>query len=643
MPEISKGKRFLLAILRWIAIAIVMVLLFNPIIRYSRRKPVQQQQILLLDNSISMNEQTDDESKFQNYSIEADSVKLLLESKGYQCKVQEFADGVNGDKESTRLAKALTDLQENGSLKNTRDIFVFSDGWFDDSDPEFIQNIQYPVNVFQSDFQSTSFDLQITKLKYNKRSWLKEITPFIVDISSSHYSGVAELDFYISDNKIETRKIAFKDEKYQQMLFEHEFTDTGLQPVKFEIHQDSLLEVGIENNSFPGAVLVLENKAAVKIISDELSWEGRYLVQATVRDERFEATYLYKGKDLRDNRDVVTLGSELKDCQVLCLINNGKLKFSNSQIELIDRYVANGGGLYYLGLPLKGLERILPVRSTGIRREFEGKFRLTQESAAYQSFQIVKNNLDEIPPVRFYYTELLKSGTLLAEFPAEQTPPAFVFQEYGNGKVLYGSFLDLWKWQLWGEDDHYGQFNNNILQWLSYAKADNFFAWSEQNSYLIGEDVNIELAAFDEKYAPLTNLQAEIVITKDNKEYLRDYLNLNNDKYNYSFTAKDPADYQFTITDKQTQQETNGKFMITSSNSEVRDRGINTTLLQFIAKQTSGKIFSNKEDLADYPKAENRFNTTYYEIPLYKKWYIITLFLLSFCLEIFFRKRWGLL
>ena len=643
MPEISKGKRFLLAILRWIAIAIVMVLLFNPIIRYSRRKPVQQQQILLLDNSISMNEQTDDESKFQNYSIEADSVKLLLESKGYQCKVQEFADGVNGDKESTRLAKALTDLQENGSLKNTRDIFVFSDGWFDDSDPEFIQNIQYPVNVYQSDFQSTSFDLQITKLKYNKRSWLKEITPFIVDISSSHYSGEAELDFYISDNKIETRKIDFKDEKYQQILFEHEFTGTGLQPIKFEIHQDSLLEVGIENNSFPGAVLVLENKAAVKIISDELSWEGRYLVQATVRDERFEATYLYKGKDLRDNRDVVTLGSELKDCQVLCLINNGKLNFSNSQIELIDRYVANGGGLYYLGKPLTGLERILPVRSTGIRREFEGKFRLTQESAAYQSFQIVKKNLDEIPPVRFYYTELLKSGTLLAEFPAEQTPPALVFQEYGNGKVLYGSFLDLWKWQLWGEDDHYGQFNNNILQWLSYAKADNFFAWSEQNSYLIGEDVNIELAAFDEKYAPLTNLQAEIVITKDNKEYLRDYLNLNNDKYNYSFTAKDPADYQFTITDKQTQQETNGKFMITSSNSEVRDRGINTTLLQFIAKQTSGKIFSNKEDLADYPKAENRFNTTYYEIPLYKKWYIITLFLLSFCLEIFFRKRWGLL
>jgi len=38
-------------------------------------------------------------------------------------------------------------------------------------------------------------------LKYNKRSWLKEITPFIVAVSSSHYQGGAELDFYISDEK----------------------------------------------------------------------------------------------------------------------------------------------------------------------------------------------------------------------------------------------------------------------------------------------------------------------------------------------------------------------------------------------------------------------------------------------------------
>jgi hypothetical protein len=32
-----------------------------------------------------------------------------------------------------------------------------------------------------------------------------------------------------------------------------------------------------------------------------------------------------------------------------------------------------------------------------------------------------------------------------------------------------------------------------------------------------------------------------------------------------------------------------------------------------------------------------------HRIPLYRKWYIITLFLLSFCVELYLRKRWGLL
>jgi len=31
------------------------------------------------------------------------------------------------------------------------------------------------------------------------------------------------------------------------------------------------------------------------------------------------------------------------------------------------------------------------------------------------------------------------------------------------------------------------------------------------------------------------------------------------------------------------------------------------------------------------------------DIPLYRKWYVLTLFIVAFCLELFFRRRWGLL
>jgi len=643
MPEITRGKRFSLAALRWIALAVVMILLFNPIIRYSRRQPVQMKQLLLLDNSISMNEQSDYGTKLQLYRIAEAEVRQNLENKGYECETITFADGIDGNQESSRLAKTMSDLHDQDRLRNVKDIFLFSDGWFDDSDPEFIQNIQYPVHVFPSDFQASDFDLQITRLKYNQRSWLRELNPFIVDVSAKDYTGKANIDFYILEQKVKTSQIDFSQEKYQQLVFEHEFIDTGLQSIRFEVHADSLQELEIENNSFPGAVLVLEDKSAVKIISDRMSWEGRYLIQAAAVEERFEVTYLHKDNVLHKERDVVQLRAEIENCQVLCLINYGKLNFSNADIELIDRYVTNGGGLLYFGQPLPGLEGVLPVRSTGIKRQFEGNFTLTPGSAAYQSFKVMADNMEEIPPVKFYYTELLRSGTLLAEFPAEQTPPALVFQEYGNGKVLYGSFLDLWKWQLWGKEDHYQVFGNNILQWLSYAKTENFFAWSEHNSYLLGEDVKINLAAFDEKYAPMSDLQAEIVISKANNEYLRDYLNRANENYSYSFSGSEPGEYDFIITNSEGSQRTEGKFLIMSANSETRDRGVNSALLQFLAKQTGGKEFTNEGEIDEYPQAEISYKITYHEIPLYKKWYVIAIFLLSFCLEIFFRKRWGLL
>ncbi|MCF7912349.1 MAG: hypothetical protein K9M99_07465 [Candidatus Cloacimonetes bacterium] len=643
MPEISSGRRYALAALRWIALAVVMILLFNPIIRYSRNQPIQTRQLLLLDNSLSMEEKSGSEIKYQVYQEAEAQVKKLLQDKGYECETVTFADGIAGDQESSRLAKTMADLHDQDRLRNVKDIFLFSDGWFDDSDPEFIQNIQFPLQVYQTDFQAPDFDLQINRLKYNQRAWLKDLNPFIVDVSATNYNGKAEVDFYISEQKIQSSQLDFSQEKYQQIIFEHEFLTTGLQPIRVEVRSDSLEETETENNSFPGAVLVLEEKAAVKIISDRLSWEGRYLVQAAAREERFEVTYLQKDNELHKEREIVQMGAEIENCQVLCLVNYGKLSFSNAQIELIDRYVTNGGGLLYLGQPLPGLEGILPVRSTGIRREFEGKFRLTPESSNYQSFKVLKENLEEIPPVRFYYTELLRSGTLLADFPAEQTPPAIVFQEYGNGKVLYVSFLDLWKWQLWGEESHYEVFANNILQWLSYAKAENFFAWSEQNSYLLGEEAKINLAAFDEKYAPMSDLQAEIVISQDGQEYLRDFMNKANDNYNFSFTASEPGEYKYKIINTEGNQETEGKFLIESASSETRDRGTNSALLKFLAKQTNGKEFTRTEDFNDYPQAETAYKTTYHEIPLYKKWYVIAIFLLSFCLEIFFRKRWGLL
>jgi len=41
------------------------------------------------------------------------------------------------------------------------------------------------------------------------------------------------------------------------------------------------------------------------------------------------------------------------------------------------------------------------------------------------------------------------------------------------------------------------------------------------------------------------------------------------------------------------------------------------------------------------PRIQNEITKREYD--LYKKWYIPAIFILSFCLELFLRRRWGLL
>ena len=84
--------------------------------------------------------------------------------------------------------------------------------------------------------------------------------------------------------------------------------------------------------------------------------------------------------------------------------------------------------------------------------------------------------------------------------------------------------------------------------------------------------------------------------------------------------------------------------MVTADDPESRDRGFNTSFLAYISDQTNGKLFY-PEDITEFefPEAQLMSFKKKAEIPVYKKWYLIVLFLVSFCLELFFRKRWGLL
>jgi hypothetical protein len=95
---------------------------------------------------------------------------------------------------------------------------------------------------------------------------------------------------------------------------------------------------------------------------------------------------------------------------------------------------------------------------------------------------------------------------------------------------------------------------------------------------------------------------------------------------------------------KESGQSTKGRFELSDSSLEKRDFGYNLPLLSWLANETNGKLLfqSNLNAFSPLPaQAEELVSRK--EIALYKKWYFLSLFILAFCLELYFRRRWGLL
>ena len=138
-------------------------------------------------------------------------------------------------------------------------------------------------------------------------------------------------------------------------------------------------------------------------------------------------------------------------------------------------------------------------------------------------------------------------------------------------------------------------------------------------------------------------MNAEISVTNSDDHVVHQgFMLKENNNYFIKISDLQSGKYNFIISDKTSNSQTEGKFMISQISPESRDTGINLSLLSYISNKTNGRVIDKASDL-EIPTAEKEIIILRSEIPIYKKWYVIAIFLLAFCTELFLRKRWGLL
>lgn len=643
IPSIDGWQKILLISLRSVAVIILLLLFLNPILYLFQDKTLRSSVVILNDISESMQQIGKERLKSDTYKDFNKEIESILKSKDYNIINFDFANGIDGNISSTNLSKTFQQVFKKIDSDNIEAIFLLSDGWFNDEELEIIENQNIPIYTIDPHFKSDVFDLKLTEINHNKIVYKDEITPIEVNITSRDYKGKAKVELLYENKLFKKKEIDLKGKEFLQITFDTSFPNTGFTPISLKISTDSI-EVNTDNNILNSAIQVKRDRSTILLISDILNWDTKFISSAVNEDQHWQSKFLLKNRGLKNADKKTTLKTEMTQVNVLTLINNGRLNFSESEVRIIDRFVKNGGGLYLIGKPIKGLEDILPATSSSINRTFKSTFTLTKQSEQFNTFSSIgKKDLENIPPVSFYYVNSKVEAKVLAEFDNDEKSPAVLFKNIGNGKILHFAFNDLWKWQLWNSGDSYNNMIHNIFSWLGQTSSERFYASLAKNSFYLGESINIELHAFDETLSPITKMNAEISVTNSkNQVVYQSFMLKENNKHFIKISDLNHGKYKFVISDQISNSQTEGEFMISQNSPESRDTGINLSLLSYISNKTNGKVIDKADDI-DILKAEKEIIQLRSEIPIYNKWYIIAIFLLAFCTELFLRKRWGLL
>ena len=643
IPSIDGWQKILLISLRSISIIILLLLLLNPILYFFQSKTQRPSVVILNDISESMQQVGKEKLKSDIFKDYKKEIENILESQDYDIVNFDFANGINGSTNSTNLSTTFQQVFKKIDSENIEAIFLLSDGWFNDDELEIIENQNIPIYTIDPHFKSDDFDLKISSVNHTKTVYRNETTPIEVNINSINYKGKATVELLSENKLIHKKEIEFEGKEFQQITFNTSFSNTGFTPISVKISTDSI-EVNTDNNILNSAIQVKRDRSTILLISNILNWDIKFISSSVSQDQHWQSKFLLKNRGLKNAGKNTILKTEMNGINVLTLINNGRLNFSKDEVGIIERFVKNGGGLYLIGKPIKELEDILPATSSSINRTFKSTFTLTKQSEQFNTFSsIEKKDLKNIPPVSYYYVNSKVESKILAQFDNDEISPAILFKNIGNGKILHFAFLDLWKWQLWNSGDSYNNLMHNIFSWLGQTSSERFYASLDKNSFYPGEDINIELHAFDETLSPITEMNAEISITNfENQIVHQSFMLKENNKHFIKISDLQSGKYKFVISDQTSNLQTEGEFMISQNSPESRDTGINLSLLAYISNKTNGKVIDKADDI-DILKAEKEIIQLRSEIPIYKKWYIITIFLLAFCTELFLRKRWGLL
>ena len=697
--HLSVGRRIGIGVLQAAMLAVILVMLWRPVLLVERVKDRENVVAVVMDASASMAHGEDSESRLQESVRTLESGTLDAFRKSFGVRLFSFSGQVQSLKQltdvpppgtQTRIGDALYSVLQTGATAPLSGIVIITDGAenggsLSEERLTELASFGVPVHTVGVGPEKNTNDLELDSVSLAQSATPGQV--LIAEVSIRHDSKAkTRLRVYDGEQLLAADDVELSSDAG---ITTHPIVllagDPGVRDLRFTL--DPLPdERNTINNTRTHVIDVEPKKRSILYIEGEPRWEYKFIRRAAETDtSALRIASMVRATPNRYYRQGIESGEELAkgfpqsaaDLFAFDAVIIGSFEasaLSNEQHQTLRDFVdKRGGGLLMLagrdGLSDGGWQRV-PVAQTLPARLPEGTaktFTLTTGKARLTAYgtesPITRLDDDPMKNVKAWndmpsFADVqplgpLKPGAVVlldAVTNQNRGQPLLVWQHYGRGTTFLLGTASTWRWRmrLPHEDQRHYTFWRQLLHAVADSAPSRLSLTTSQKVYNDERKVVVNAELHNEKFEPLNEAAVNLTVTSDDGVTTNQPMMASGQgdgRYTATVQANATGLYRLTM------QAKNGSTDIGSLQTHFRrNDGIvehfrtqqNRPLLQRIADSTGGRYW-RLDQLGDIPDAMRYSKAGIVERQTLDLWNLPALFLLLLALkaaEWLLRLRW---
>ena len=679
IPQIEPLKKTLLVTLRVLALLVLCLILFEPILNLSKKLTLEPGNLVFIDNSRSINIEDGADrisnvkkvlNDFSAYSSESNLTFHEFGNTVKDLSVDSLAE-INFSDGSTNLQEIFNYVKR--SDKNIASITLITDGVITSGSNPYYDAINLGIPVFTIGIGDTTQrkDVELKKVLHNDFLYAETPTIIIAAISNKGFAGESVTATLYEDNKfISQQTVILSSAGIQNVSFDYKAQTSGEK--KLSIVLSNLKdEFTTANNKQVFYVNVLSNKIKVMLLASSPNADLTFIKNSLKRDESIEVNSIVQlsrdkfqdklNYQTLDSADVLFLIGFPSDATPEELLNRVILKIKEDKIPYFLTLSA--------GISINKLSRFGNELPFTFNQNFAGNrevqpYILPEQSANPILQHSDKNFIDSwnnLPPVlqpSVIFNPRIESKTL-AHIKVNNSvvnSPLIISNNFSGKRSISVLAKDIWKWKLQIAPkglDLFDSFIVNSLRWLKASEEQKLVkVKSSKKNFSQGERIEFSGEVFDESLNPISDAGIKIRISSDQNKYETDMQNVGPGLYEGSIVINETGDFSFSaeaMTDGRSLGKDNGSFNIGEIDIEMTNPVMNYQFLSLLANDTGGEFFLPDDYsallniLKELKINSSKEKVVTSEISLWSDTWMLIIAILLFSLEWFIRKRNGML